>query len=387
MQFQITSLDYNNFLGRIAIGRVYQGELKAGTYGLAKRDGSIQRVKIKEIQAFEGLGRIPVDSVQSGDVCAVTGMTDFEIGDTLTDLENPEPMQHLAIEEPTLSMLFTINNSPFYGQEGKFVTSRHLRDRLMQETEKNLSLRVKQGDTEDKFMVFGRGILHLSVLIETMRREGYELQVGQPQVIFKEVDGQKMEPYETLVVDVPAELSGKIIELASQRKGEMKIMEPRGDVQHLEFEIPSRGLFGLRNQALTATQGEAVLSHTFNEYGPVRNDIPQRQSGSLISMDTGPCTAYALDKLQDRGIFFAGPNDELYAGQVIGEHSRGNDLAVNLQKGKQLTNMRASGSDKSAKIAPKKELSLEEALEFIKGDEYVEITPENIRMRKIKFKP
>ena len=387
LQFQITSLDYNNFLGRIAIGRVYQGELKAGTYGLAKRDGSIQRVKIKEIQAFEGLGRIPVDSVQSGDVCAVTGMTDFEIGDTLTDLENPEPMQHLAIEEPTLSMLFTINNSPFYGQEGKFVTSRHLRDRLMQETEKNLSLRVKQGDTEDKFMVFGRGILHLSVLIETMRREGYELQVGQPQVIFKEVDGQKMEPYETLVVDVPAELSGKIIELASQRKGEMKIMEPRGDVQHLEFEIPSRGLFGLRNQALTATQGEAVLSHTFNEYGPVRNDIPQRQSGSLISMDTGPCTAYALDKLQDRGIFFAGPNDELYAGQVIGEHSRGNDLAVNLQKGKQLTNMRASGSDKSAKIAPKKELSLEEALEFIKGDEYVEITPENIRMRKIKFKP
>ncbi|GAB4340151.1 MAG: translational GTPase TypA [Flammeovirgaceae bacterium] len=383
-QFQITSLDYNNFVGRIAIGRLYKGELKEGaSMGLCQKDGTVKRVRIKELQLFEGLGKRKVEKVETGDICAILGLEGFEIGDTLTDFENPEPMERIAIDEPTMSMLFTINDSPFFGKEGKFVTSRHIRDRLMKETEKNLALRVEQGSSEDKFMVYGRGILHLSVLIETMRREGYELQVGQPKVLFKEINGQKCEPIELLVIDVPQEFAGKAIELVAQRKGEMKIMEPKGDLQHLEFEIPSRGLMGLRNNLLTATQGEAVMSHRFKSYEPYKGDIPGRTAGSLISMEQGPCTAYALDKLQDRGIFFVEPGEELYAGQVIGEHTRGSDLVVNVQKGKKLTNIRAASADKKIILAPKVEFSLEECMEYIQEDEYVEITPKSIRMRKI----
>ena len=383
-QFQITSLDFSSFVGRIAIGRVYQGKLNEGAVmGLCKADGSVKKVRIKEIQTFEGLGRLKTEQVQSGEICAVTGLEDFEIGDTLTDFENPEPMQRIAIDEPTMNMLFTINNSPFFGKEGKFVTSRHLRDRLFKETEKNLALRIQETDSEDKFLVFGRGILHLSVLIETMRREGYELQVGQPQVIFKTIDGVRHEPIETLVVDVPEEFSGKVIELVTQRKGELTIMEPKGDLQHLEFNIPSRGLIGLRNNILTATQGEAVMNHRFQAYEPFKGAIPGRINGSLISMETGPTTAYAIDKLQDRGKFFVDPGEDVYLGQVIGEHSRDNDIVVNVLKGKKLTNMRASGSDDNVKIAPKIQFSLEEAMEYIQKDEYVELTPKSIRMRKI----
>lgn len=383
-QFQITSLDFSSFVGRIAIGRVYQGKLTEGaTMGLCKADGSVKKVRIKEIQTFEGLGRLKAEQVQSGEICAVTGLDDFEIGDTLTDFDNPEPMPRIAIDEPTMNMLFTINNSPFFGKEGKFVTSRHLRDRLFKETEKNLALRIQETDSEDKFLVFGRGILHLSVLIETMRREGYELQVGQPQVIFKTIDGVKHEPIETLVVDVPEEFSGKVIELVTQRKGELTIMEPKGDLQHLEFNIPSRGLIGLRNNILTATQGEAVMNHRFQAYEPFKGSIPGRINGSLISMETGPTTAYAIDKLQDRGKFFVDPGEDVYMGQVIGEHSRDNDIVVNVLKGKKLTNMRASGSDDNVKIAPKIQFSLEEAMEYIQKDEYVELTPKSIRMRKI----
>ncbi|OEK05020.1 translational GTPase TypA [Roseivirga misakiensis] len=383
-QFQVTSLDYSSFVGRIAIGRVYQGSIEEGkSMGLTKADGSMQRVRIKELQVFEGLGRKKVESVKAGDLCAIVGLDNFEIGDTLTDFENPQPLERLSIDEPTMNMLFTINNSPGFGSEGKFVTSRHLRDRLMKETEKNLALRVEPTDSEDKFLVYGRGILHLSVLIETMRREGYELMVGQPQVIYKEIDGQKCEPIETLVVDVPENVAGKVIELATQKKGELKIMEPKGDQQHLEFEIPSRGLIGLRNNVLTATGGEAVMNHRFLDYQPFKGEIKGRNNGSLISMENGPGTPYSIDKLQDRGVFFVPPGENLYTGQVIGEHSRENDLVVNVQKGKQLTNMRASGSDNNSKIAPPRVFSLEESMEYIQKDEYLEITPSSIRMRKI----
>ena len=383
-QFQVTSLDYSSYVGRIAIGRVYQGELHEGkSMGLTKANGSIKRVRIKELQVFEGLGRKKVESVKAGDLCAIIGLDDFEIGDTLTDFENPQSLPRIAIDEPTMNMLFTINNSPGFGSEGKFVTSRHLRDRLMKETEKNLALRVEETDTEDKFLVYGRGILHLSVLIETMRREGYELMVGQPQVIYKEIDSTKCEPIESLVVDVPEDVAGKVIELATQRKGELKIMEPKGDQQHLEFDIPSRGLIGLRNNVLTATAGEAVMNHRFKEYQPVKGEIRGRINGSLISMENGPGTPYSIDKLQDRGIFFVAPGENLYTGQVIGEHTRENDLVVNIQKGKKLTNMRAAGSDDNSKIAPPKKFSLEEAMEYIQKDEYLEVTPQNIRMRKI----
>lgn len=383
-QMQVTSLDYSSFVGRIAIGRVLRGELKEGAQMiLCKADGVFKKVKIKELQSFEGLGRVKVESVKAGDICAVIGIEDFEIGDTIADVDNPEPIKRIAVDEPTMNMLFTINNSPFYGRDGKYVTSRHLRDRLMKETEKNLALRVKETDSEDKFLVFGRGILHLSVLIETMRREGYELQVGQPQVIMKEIDGQRCEPIETLVVDVPESTAGKVIELATMRKGELLVMEPKGDLQHLEFNIPSRGIIGLRNHVLTATQGEAIMNHRFKAYEPYKGPIPGRTSGSIISAETGDTTAYALDKLQDRGFFFVEPGEEVYTGMVIGEHTRGNDLTVNVMKGKKLTNMRASGTDDNVKLAPKIQFSLEECMEYIQKDEYLEITPKALRMRKI----
>ncbi len=383
-QMQVTSLDFSSFTGRIAIGRVFRGTLKVGDQvALTKADGSVKKMRLKDIEVFEGLGRVKVEEVSAGEICALTGLDDFEIGDTVTDANNPEALPRIAIDEPTMSMLFTINNSPFFGKEGKFVTSRHLRDRLEKELEKNLALRVIPGNTEDKFNVYGRGVLHLSVLIETMRREGYELQVGQPQVLFKEIDGQKCEPMETLVVDVPEDVSGKVIELATKRKGELRIMEPKGDLQHLEFEIPSRGLIGLRNQVLTATAGEAVMTHRLKGYEAYKGHIEQRSNGSIISGDTGPATEYSLNKLQDRGTFFVDPGEVLYQGQVIGEHTRDNDLEGNVQKGKQLTNMRSAGSDDKSRVAPKRQFSLEEALEYIGGDEYLEVTPESIRMRKI----
>ena len=382
-QMQITSLDYSSFKGRIAIGRVFRGDLSVGKdYMLCKKD-SQKKVRIKELYVFSGLGREEVKTVRSGDLCAIIGLDDFEIGDTLADFENPEAMPRIEVDEPTMSMLFTINNSPFFGKEGKFVTSRHLRDRLYKETEKNLALRVDATDTEDKFNVYGRGILHLSVLIETMRREGYELQVGKPQVIIKEIDEVKCEPYETLVIDVPEEFSGKAIELVTMRKGDLLVMEPKGDLQHLEFDIPSRGLIGLRNNMLTSTSGQAVMTHRFREYKPFKGNIPSRLKGSLISSEQGPATPFALNRLQDRGRFFVGPADVIYKGQVIGEHSRDNDLEVNLVKGKQLTNMRKSGTDDAMKIAPKTQFSLEEAMEYIAEDEYLEVTPESLRMRKI----
>ncbi|ADQ18430.1 GTP-binding protein TypA [Leadbetterella byssophila DSM 17132] len=384
-QMQITSLDYNPFVGRIAIGRVARGTVKEGQQvALCKADGSIKKMKIKELHVFEGLGKVKVESVSSGEICAITGLEEFEIGDTVADAESPEALPRIAIDEPTMNMLFTINNSPFFGKEGKFVTSRHLRDRLIKETEKNLALRVVQGDTEDKFLVFGRGILHLSVLIETMRREGYELQVGQPQVIFKEGEnGERLEPIETLVVDVPEETAGKVIELATQRKAELLIMEPKGDLQHLEFNIPSRGLIGLRSNVLTATQGEAIMNHRFKAYEPYKGAIPGRINGSMISMGNGPAVAYAIDKLQDRGVFFVEPGEDVYMGMVVGEHNRQNDIVVNLQTSKKLTNMRASGSDDNVKIAPKINFSLEECMEYIQKDEYLEVTPKSLRMRKI----
>ncbi len=388
LQMQITSLDFNSFVGRIAIGRVSRGTISEGeTVTLCKADGVFKKVKIKEVHVFEGLGKVKVQSVNAGDICAITGIEGFEIGDTLADALNPEALTRISIDEPTMSMLFTINNSPFFGKEGKFVTSRHLRDRLYKEIEKNLALRIQDTTSEDKFLVFGRGILHLSILIETMRREGYELQVGQPQVLFKEIDGQKHEPVEVLVVDVPNETSGKVIELATQRKGELLIMEPKGDLQHLEFEIPSRGLIGLRTQVLNSTQGEAIMTHRFKAYAPFKGAIAGRINGSLISMETGPTTAYTLDKLQDRGRFFVDPGEEIYAGQVIGEHTRQNDLELNLQKAKQLTNMRASGTDTNVKIAPKINFSLEESMEYIQKDEYLEVTPKSMRMRKIYLDP
>ncbi|WP_421879358.1 translational GTPase TypA [Marinoscillum sp.] len=385
---QITSLDFSNFVGRIAIGKVVQGTLKEGAQlGLAKKDGALKKVRIKELHVFEGLGKKQVKEVPCGDICAITGIEDFDIGDTVTDFENPHILPRIAIDEPTMSMLFAINDSPFFGKEGKFVTSRQIRDRLYKEVERNLALRIQPTDSEDKFLVFGRGILHLSVLIETMRREGYELQVGQPQVLIKEIDGKQHEPIEHMVVDVPEEYSGKVIELATQRKGDLTVMEPKGSIQHLEFDIPARGLIGLRNRMLTATAGEAVMTHRFKSYEPMKGEIPTRNNGSMIAMEAGASTAYSMDKLQDRGVFFIDPGDDLYIGQVIGEHTRGNDLAVNVVKGKKLTNMRASGSDDNSKVAPKRQFSLEDALEYIQKDEYVEVTPTSLRMRKIQFKP
>ncbi len=383
-QMQISSLDFSSFKGRIAIGKVYRGDLEEGKdYFLMKRDGTKKRNRVKELFVFEGLGRQQVKKVRSGDLCAIVGMEDFEIGDTVASFDNPEALKRIQVDEPTMSMLFTINNSPFFGKEGKFVTSRHLRDRLYKETEKNLALRVEDTDSEDKFNVFGRGVLHLSILIETMRREGYELQVGKPRVIVKEIDGHKCEPYETLVIDVPEEYSGKAIELVTQRKGDLLIMEGKGDVQHLEFDIPSRGLIGLRNRILTATAGEAVMTHRFREFKPVKGEIDVNEKGALISSEVGQALTYAIDRLQDRGRFFIDPNEQVYKGQVIGEHSRDNDLEVNVIKGKKLSNVRASGTDDAAKVAPKIRFSLEEAMEYIRDDEYLEITPLSIRMRKI----
>jgi GTP-binding protein len=383
LQMQITSLDFSSFVGRIAIGRVYRGTIKENMpVSLVKRDGRIVKSRIKELFVFEGLGRAKVSEVKSGDLCAVTGIEGFEIGDTIADFENPEGLKPISIDEPTMSMLFTINNSPFFGKEGKFLTSRHVRERLFKEMEKNLALRVDETDSADAFLVFGRGILHLSILIETMRREGYELQVGQPQVIVKNIDGVKCEPVETLTVDVPEPVSGKVIELVSQRKGDMVIMEPKGDMIHLEFTIPSRGIIGLRNKVLTATAGEAIMNHRLKGFEPWKGEIPGRISGSLISMETGTAIAYSIDKLQDRGFFFIEPGEEIYAGQVIGEHTRPDDLSVNITKTKKLTNMRASGSDEKMRIAPAIKFSLEEAMEYIQEDEYVELTPKSIRMRK-----
>lgn len=383
-QMQITSLDYSSFKGRIAIGRVYRGVLEANQdYILCKKANENKKVRIKELQVFVGLGREQAEEIRCGDICAVMGLDDFDIGDTITDLENPDPLPRIKVDEPTMSMLFTINNSPFYGKEGKYVTSRHLRDRLFKETEKNLALRVEETDSEDKFNVYGRGILHLSVLIETMRREGYELQVGKPQVLFKKIDGVQHEPFEVLVVDVPEEYASRVIDLVMQRKGDLLIMEMKSDVQHLEFSIPARGLVGLRNKVLTQTAGEAVMNHRFEEYKEFRGELKSIESGSIVSMETGKALAYAISRLSDRGLFFVEPGDQIYKGQVIGEHSRQNDIEVNVIKGKKLTNMRAAGSDEGIKLPPKIVFSLEEALEYIKDDEYLEVTPENLRMRKI----
>jgi GTP-binding protein len=350
---------------------------------LVKRNGSIEKSRIKELYVFSGLGKIKVKEVEAGEICAVFGIDNFEIGDTIADFENPEGLKPIDIDEPTMNMLFTINNSPFFGKEGKFVTSRQIRDRLFKEIEKNLAMRVEETDSPDSFLVFGRGILHLSILIETMRREGYELQVGQPRVIIKEIDGVKHEPVETLIIDVPEATAGKAIELVSQRKGEMLIMEPKGDLQHLEFSIPSRGLSGLRNMILTATAGEAIMAHRFKAYEPWKGNIPGRLNGVLVSMEKGQSTAYSIDKLQDRGSFFIDPGDDIYGGQIIGENTRPDDLSVNVIKGKKLTNMRASGTDDNVRIAPAIKFSLEEALEYIQEDEYVEVTPQSIRLRKI----
>ncbi|MBI3234304.1 MAG: translational GTPase TypA, partial [Bacteroidetes bacterium] len=383
-QLQITSRDYSSFTGRIAIGRLNRGTIKINQQvSLVKRDGSIVKSKVKELFTFEGLGKLKVEEVKAGDICAVSGIEGFEIGETISDFENPEGMPVIKIDEPTMSMLFTINNSPFFGKEGKFVTSRHIRERLEKEIEKNLALRLHDTESPDRILVFGRGILHLSVLIETMRREGYELQVGQPQVIIKEINGEKCEPVENLSVDVPEESAGKVIELVTQRKGELKIMEPKGDMQHLEFSIPSRGIIGLRNNVLTATAGEAIMAHRLEGYEPWKGNIPSRQAGVLISKDKGSATGYSLDKLQERGRFFIEPGEEIYSGQIIGEHIRPNDLVVNVVEAKKLTNHRASGNDDATKIAPKINFSLEEALEYIQEDEYVELTPLNIRLRKV----
>ena len=386
-QMQITSLDYSKFVGRIAIGRIFRGDLVEGKdYILCKADGVRKKVRIKELHVFEGMGKVQVKTARAGDICSMVGIDDFEIGDTLADMDNPEELPRISIDEPTMSMLFTINNSPFFGKEGKYCTSRHLRDRLYKELEKNLALKVEDGTSEEKFNVFGRGILHLSVLIETMRREGFELQVGKPQVIYKTIDGKKCEPLETLVIDVPAEFSGKAIDLVTQRKGDMLVMEPKGDLQHLEFDIPSRGLIGLRNNMLTATAGNAIMTHRFREYGPHKGEIAERMKGSLISMEAGSSTAFSIGKLQDRGKFFISPGTAIYKGQVIGENSREDDLDINVIKGKQLTNMRKSGTDATIVIAPKIDFSLEESMEYIQADEYLEVTPESLRMRKISYR-
>lgn len=383
-QMLISNLDYSNYLGRIAIGRLHRGELTEGmNVSLVKRDGSVVRTRIKELSVYEGISYRKTPLVTCGDICALVGIDGFNIGDTIAEFEDPEALESISVDEPTMSMLFTINDSPFYGQDGKFVTSRHLRDRLDKELEKNLALRVEQGDTADSFTVFGRGVLHLSVLIETMRREGYELQVGQPQVIIKQVAGEPCEPVEVLYIDLPEEFAGKAIEMVSSRRGQMLMMERRGDRVHLEFDIPSRGIIGLRSNLMTATAGEAVMSHRFKDFEPLKGDIQRRINGSLIAMETGTAYAYAIDKLRDRGQFFVDSQDEVYAGQVVGEHCRAGDLVVNVTRSKKLTNMRASGSDEKVKLIPPVRFSLEEALEYIQGDEYVEITPNAIRLRKI----
>ena len=384
LQMQITSLDYSSFTGRIAIGRILRGSVKVGQpLSLVKRDGSVQKSRVKELYTFEGLGKLKVEEAFAGDICAIMGIEGFEIGDTIADFENPEGLTPINIDEPTMNMLFCINNSPFFGKEGKFVTSRHLRDRLFKELEKNLALRVEETGAADSYLVYGRGILHLSVLIETMRREGYELQVGQPQVIVKEIDGVKCEPIEILTVDVPEISSGKVIELVSQRKGDMLVMQPKGDLIHLEFEIPSRGIIGLRNNVLTATAGEAIMAHRFKAFEPWKGPIPSRLAGVMISGEQGTAIAYSIDKLQDRGNFFVEAGDQIYMGMIIGENNRGDDLVVNITKEKKLTNMRASGSDDKTRIAPKINMSLEECMEYIQGDEYVEITPQSLRLRKV----
>ena len=384
-QMLITSLDYSAYTGRIAVGRVHRGTLKEGmNITLAKRDGSLIKSKIKELHTFEGLGRKKTNAVSSGDICAVVGVEGFEIGDTICDFENPEPLPPIAIDEPTMSMLFTINDSPFFGKEGKFVTSRHIQDRLTKELDKNLALRVRKSELEDgKWIVSGRGVLHLSVLIETMRREGYELQVGQPQVIFKEIDGVKCEPIEELTISVPEEYSSKMIDMVTRRKGDLVSMETQGDRVNIEFDMPSRGIIGLRTNVLTASAGEAIMAHRFKCYQPYQGEIERRSNGSMIAMESGTAFAYAIDKLQDRGKFFIYPQDEVYAGQVVGEHVHENDLVINVTKSKKLTNMRASGSDDKARIIPPVVFSLEEALEYIKEDEYVEVTPKSMRMRKV----
>ena len=384
IQMQITSLDYSSFLGRIAIGKVQRGTLKENMpITLMQTHGSMKKQRIKELYVFEGMGKRKVTEVMAGDLCAVVGIEDFNIGDTIADFENPEALPVIHVDEPTMSMLFSINNSPFFGRDGKFVTSRHLRDRLMKETEKNLALRVKETDSADSFLVYGRGILHLGVLIETMRREGYELTIGQPQVLVKEIDGKRCEPYEVLVIDVPEEYASKAIDLVSRRKGEMTVMETKGDMQHIEFEIPSRGLIGLRTNMLTNTAGEAVMAHRFNEYKPWKGPIPGRNNGVLLAKEGGSTTAYSLDKLQDRGFFFVDPGEEVYKGMVIGENNKPGDLVVNPNEGKKLTNMRASGTDGAASIAPKRLMTLEECMEYIQHDECIEVTPNFIRMRKL----
>ena len=386
-QLLITSLDYSSFIGRIAIGRLHRGELKVGQQvALIKRSESIVNSRIKELYLFEGLGKVKVDKVRAGDICAIVGIDGFEIGDTISDFDFPEALPKIAIDEPTMSMLFTINDSPFFGREGKFVTSRHIKDRLEKELEKNLALKVEQTGSADSFNVFGRGVLHLSVLIETMRREGYELQVGQPQVIVKEIDGMKCEPVEELTIDLPENFSGKAIEVVNVRKGELLSMEPKGDRMILQFIIPSRGIIGLRNYLLTATAGEAIMSHRFVDFQPFKGEIAGRLNGSLISMENGKSIPFSLSNLQDRGKFFIDPNEDIYEGQVIGEHTRSSDLTVNVTKTKKLTNMRSSGSDDKVRIAPAIKFSLEEALEFIQSDEYVEVTPKEIRLRKILLK-
>ena len=384
LQMQITSLDYSSFLGRIAVGKVTRGSIKEGQpFALVQADGSIRKSRVKELYVFESLGKKKVAEVIAGDICAVVGLEDFNIGDTIADAENPEGLPVISVDEPTMNMLFSINNSPFFGKDGKFVTSRHLRDRLIKETEKNLALKVLDNDNGDSFMVYGRGILHLGILIETMRREGYELTVGQPQVIVKTIDGKKCEPYEILVVDVPEAFASKAIDLVSRRKGEMLVMETKGTMQHLEFEIPSRGLIGLRTQLLTATTGEAVMAHRFNEYKPWKGPIPGRNNGVLLSKNQDKTTGYSIDKLQDRGTFFVDPGEDVYAGQIIAEHIKPGDLVVNATEGKKLTNHRASGSDDATRIAPKTIMSLEECMEYIQHDECIEVTPNHIRMRKV----
>ncbi len=383
-QMLITSLDYSNYVGRIAVGRVHRGAIRLNKdYALCKRDGSIKKIRIKEVDVFEGLGRTKVEEVASGDICALIGIEGFDIGDSITDLEKPEPLDPIAIDEPTMSMLFTINNSPFYGQDGKYVTSRHIYDRLMRELDKNLALRVEETDSSDSWIVYGRGVLHLSVLIETMRREGYELQVGQPQVIIKEIGGEKYEPVEHLTVNLPEESASKIIDIITRRKGELLSMENKGDRMHMEFIIPSRGVIGLNNTVLTLSAGEAVMAHRFLEFQPWKGNIEKRLNGSIIAGESGNAYAYALDKLQDRGRFFIEPQTDVYAGQVVGEHSKEGDLVVNVTKSKKLTNVRASGTDDKAQLAPPIVFSLEEALEYIREDEYVEITPKSMRIRKI----
>ncbi len=383
-QMLISSLEYSPYVGRIAIGRISRGELRAGMQvSLCKKDGVVQKQRIKDLMVFEGLEKKSAEVVKCGDICAVVGIEDFEIGDTIADFENPEALPPITVDEPTMSMLFTINNSPFFGKEGKFVTSRHLKERLEKELEKNLALRVKEGLSADSFIVYGRGVLHLSILIETMRREGFELQVGQPKVIDKNINGVRCEPVEFLTVDLPEEMVGKAIEIATRRKAALMLMENRGDRTHLEFDIPSRGLIGLRSNLMTATQGEAVVAHRFKDYEPYKGEIEKRNNGSLVSLETGLSVAYAMDKLQDRGRFFIDPGEEIYAGQVVGEHTRGNDLSINICKTKKLTNMRASGSDDKVMLPPPIRFSLEEALEYIQEDELLEVTPSSMRLRKI----